>query len=94
MCEVLGPGRFAYAIGPQQYHVGRFLEKFQRHEFLDGGAVAALGPTPVEIAQGLELADVRIGEASLQASPATLVFLPLQQRLHPGRGGRLGPMHK
>ena len=67
-------------------------EEVERHQRLEGGAVAALGPGPVEVGERLEAADMGGAQAALEAAAGALLLLPIDQRLDPAGGGDLPPM--
>ena len=46
----------------------------------EGGAVAAFGPGPIEVAERLEASDISGAQAALQASARALLLLPVDQR--------------
>ena len=57
--DVLREHRFADTVRADQHDVGGVAEELKRHQRFDGDTVAALGPTPVEVADRLETADPR-----------------------------------
>ena len=69
--QVAGAHLLAHAVGG----VG---EELQRHEFLDDRAIDLRGPAAVEVCDELELRDMRIAQAPLEASPDALLGLPAQ----------------
>ena len=77
--DVLRQGGLADAVGADQDDVGGLLEEVERHQRLDGGAVAALGPGPVEVAERFEAADPRLVQPPLQAAAVAFLFFPGQQ---------------
>ena len=78
-------------LGPTSDDVGGVLEEVERHQRLEGGAVTAFGPGPIEVADGFEAADMGLLEATLQAAAGPLLLLPIEQRFDPASGGgRLG----
>ena len=77
--EVAGQHRFAHTVGADQHHVGGIQHERQRHQFLHRGAVALLGPIPVEVGQRLEAPDVGRAQLPLQAAPGALGLLPGQR---------------
>jgi len=76
---VLGDHRLADAVGADEHDVGGVIEELERHQHIDGGAVATLGPGPVEVAERLEAADMGGAQSSLQAAAGAFVFLPTEQ---------------
>ena len=86
--DVLGQGRLADAVGTDDDDIGGLLEEVERHQRLDGGAVAALGPVPVEVAQRLEAADMGGLQPTLQAAAGALLLFPVEQRRDPGLRSR------
>ena len=96
VAQVAGAHRLAHAVGADQHDVAGVLEEVQRHQFLDGAAVDALGPGPVEVGQRLEAPDVGRAQPPLQAAPAALGGLPGQHLRHPARllglAHHLGPV--
>jgi len=77
--DVLGDHRLADAVGADEHDVGGVVEELERHQRVDGGAVATLGPGPVEVAERLEAADMGGAQSSLQAAAGAFVFLPTEQ---------------
>jgi len=75
----LGDHRLADAVRPDEHDVGGIVEELERHQRVDGGAVATLGPGPVEVAERLEAADMGGAQSSLQAASGALLFLPTEQ---------------
>ena len=55
--------------------------KSRRERGLDGGAVDALGPGPVEVAHGGEAAEAAAGEAAFEAAARALLLLALDEML-------------
>ena len=90
--DVLRQGRFADAVGTDDDDIGGLLEEVERHQRLDGGAVAALGPVPVEVAQRLEAADMSGLQPPFQAAACALPLFPIEQRRDPGLGRDLRPV--
>ncbi len=86
MGDVLRQRRFADAVGADQDDVAGIVEEVERHQRLHGGAVAALGPGPVEVAScegtlrvtRLEAADTRVFQAPLETAPAAFLLLPVE----------------
>ena len=74
--------------------VGGVLEELKRHQRINGGAVAAFRPAPVEVAQRLESADMGGAQSAFQAAAGALPFLPAQQRIDPGLVGGLAPVRQ
>ena len=92
MGDVLGEHGLADAIGSDQNGVAGVLEEVECHQGLDGGAVAAFRPSPVEIAQRFEAADMGAGQAPFQAAARPLLLLPIDHRLGPATGDGFLPM--
>src|SRR6476660_2721409 len=92
--DVLGDHRLADAVRPDEHDVGGIVEELERHERVDGGAVATLGPGPVEVAERLEAADMGGAQSSLQAASGALLFLPTEQGRDPGFAGDLAPVRQ
>ncbi len=65
MGDVLRDRRLADAVRPDENDVGGVLEELKRHQRVNGGAVAAFGPAPVEVAQRLEAANMGGAQSSL-----------------------------
>jgi len=94
MSDVLRDGRFADPIRADEDDVGGVLEELKRHQRVNGGAFAALGPSPVEVAQRLEAADMSVAQSAFQATASALPFLPAQKRIDPGFVGDLVPVRQ
>jgi hypothetical protein len=75
-------------LGADQNHVGGFLEKVEYHQGFEGGAVAAFRPAPIEVAEGLEAADMSGAQPAFQAATGTLLLLLVEEQFDPlDRGG-------
>src|SRR5271163_168628 len=94
MGDILRQRRFANAIRADQDDVCGLAEEVERHQRLDGGPVAALGPAPIEVAEWLEATDMGGPQSPLQAAARALLLLPADQRRHPGLGYGLWPMRQ
>jgi hypothetical protein len=81
-------------LAPDDDDIGRVLEEIECHERIDGGAVAVLGPGPVEVAERFEAADMSVSEAPFETSARPLVLLPEEQVLDPAGSDGLLPMGK
>ena len=90
--DVAGERRLADAVGTDQDDVGGVGEEVERHQRLDSGAVATLGPGPVEVGERLEAADMGGAQPALEAAACALLLLPVDQGLDPVGGAGLGPM--
>src|SRR5262249_2833064 len=64
--EVLGAHRLARAVGRDQDDVAWLLEELERHQRLDRPTIALPGPSPIEVAQGLEGSDMGLCQAPLE----------------------------
>jgi hypothetical protein len=56
--------------------IGRDRQEVERHQRLEGGAITAFGPCPVEVADGFEAADMGVLETAFQASVRPLLLFP------------------
>ena len=63
-------------LGADQDDVGGLFEEVEGHEVLDGHAVAAAGPRPVEVGERLELSEAGLGEAALEGCGCAARLLP------------------
>ena len=86
MRDVLSDHRFADAIRADQDGVGGVLEKVERHQRFNGGPITVFGPSPVEVAQWLEAADVSVRQPPFEAAASPLFLFPVDQRLDPASG--------
>ena len=87
--------RLADAVRPDKHDVGGFLEEVERDQRLDGGAVAVLGPGPVEVAEWLEAADMGALSRRSQAAAGALCAPPSSSiGASQGCGGDLGPVRQ
>ena len=91
---VLCQHRLTDAVRADQHDVGCVAKELERHQRIDGDAVAAFWPTPVEVADWLKAADASGTQPALQAAAGALLLLPAEQRGHPGFGGDLAPMRQ
>src|SRR5439155_13811090 len=64
----------------------RLGEEVEAQHGLDGGAVEALGPGPIELGHGDEAADARAGEAAFETAAGALLLLALDEMLEQLRG--------
>src|SRR5258706_2135655 len=94
MGDIASERCFADAVGADQDGVGCVLEEVERYERFEGGAVAAFGPGPIEVAERLEASDMSGAQAALQASARTLLLLPIDQRRKPAGRGSFPPMRQ
>jgi hypothetical protein len=92
--DVLRQHRLAGAVLADEDDVGCVAEEVERHQRLDGGAVAACRPSPVEVGQRLEAADTGVVQAALQAAADALLLFPFDQRRDPGLLGHLMPVRE
>ena len=84
-------------FGPDQHDVGCVAKELERHQRIDGDAVAAFWPTPVEVMQiGLKRPMPKAHACSRRSRlrRARSCCLPAEQRGHPGFGGDLAPMRQ
>ncbi len=65
--DVLGDHRLAQALRRDENDVARAGEEVEVHRGLDGVAVDALGPVPVEVGERLETAELGTPDAALEA---------------------------
>src|SRR5215470_17611671 len=75
--DVLGDHRLAEPVGRDQDDVAWFLEELERHERLDRPTIALPGPSPIEVAQGLEGSDMGLCQAPLERATGALLFFPV-----------------
>ena len=94
MGDVLRDRRLADAVGADKHDVGGVLEELQRHQRIDGGAVAAFGPRPVEVAERFEAADMGGAQPAFQTAAGAFLLLPTEQRRDPGFAGDLAPVRE
>ena len=94
MGDVAGEGGFADPVGADQDGVGCVLEEVERHQRLEGCAVAAFGPVPIEVAERLETSDMSGAQAALEASASAFLLLPVDQRRKPAGRGSFPPMRQ
>jgi hypothetical protein len=78
----LGDHRLAKALPRDQDDVARRGEEVEREDSLDGGAIDALGPGPVEVTHRGEAADA----AAQQAATRALLLFGLDEVLEELRG--------
>ena len=87
--DVLRQCRLAHTVRADQDDIGGVVEELERHEGLDGAAVAAFGPVPVEVTERLEAADMSGFHPTFQAATRALVLLPGEERRQPFGAGDL-----
>ena len=56
--DVPSKHRLADAVRPDNHDVGGLLQEVERDERIDGGSIAGLRPSPVEVAEWLEATDM------------------------------------
>jgi hypothetical protein len=83
MGEIARQRRLADAIRADEYGIGSVLEEVERHQRLEGGAITAFWPCPIEVANGFEAADMGVLETALQASARTLLLFPVEHLFDP-----------
>src|SRR5277367_3139824 len=94
MGDVLSEHRLADAVWPDKDDIGGLFEEVERDQRVNRGAVAVLGPGPVEVTEWLEAADMRGAESTLQAAAGALLLLPVEHWRQPGLGCDLGPVRQ
>jgi hypothetical protein len=72
---------FPRALRRDQHHVARVGEKVEPQGGVDGGAVDALGPGPIELAHRREAADAAASEATLEAPAGPFLLFVLDEML-------------
>ena len=82
--EVLHEHGLADAVRSDEDDVGGVVDEGQREELLDEGAVDAFGPGPVEVGDGLEGADARVGETPFEGAALAFAVLDVDDALDPG----------
>jgi hypothetical protein len=82
--EVFEQHRFAQAVGADHDDVGRFGDEGQGEELFDLSPIALGGPVPIEVGDGFEAADMRIGESTLQGASSAFGLLGLDEAKQPG----------
>src|SRR5262249_31223790 len=92
--DILGDHRLAESVWCNEDHVAWLLEEVEGHQRFDCRSVTALGPSPIEVAQRLEAADMGFSQPSLERASCTLLLFPIEQRWEPSAGGRFLPMGK
>ena len=83
VCDIFGDHRLAEPVGRDEDDVGDLLEEVERHQGFDRRPVAALGPRPVEVLQGLEAADMGLGQAAFESAAGAFLLLPVEQSGNP-----------
>src|SRR5262249_61785384 len=73
----------AEAVGRDQDDVAWCLEELERHERLDRPTIALPGPSPIEVAQGLEGSDMGLCQAPLERATGALLFFPVEESGNP-----------
>ena len=90
--EIARQRSLADAIGSNQHGVGAFVEEVEGREGFESGAVAALGPTPIEVAERFEAADAGVLEPAFQAAAGALGLFPIEQGVDPAGLDGFWPM--
>ena len=84
--EVLHQHRFADTVWPDEDDIGGVVDEGEREQLLDEGTVDALGPGPVEVGDGLEGADARVGQAPFEGAAFSFAVFDVDDALDPGLG--------
>ena len=92
MGDIAGERRFADAVGADQDDVGGVLEEVEGHQGFEGRTIAAFGPTPIEVTDRFEAADMGGAQTTLQAAAGALLLLPIEQHADPFGGGGFPPV--
>ena len=66
--EVFREHRLSDPVRSDEHDVGRVVDEGKREQLLDERSVDAFGPVPVEVGDGLEGADARVGSGVVQES--------------------------
>ena len=90
--EIARQRGLADAVGSDQHGVGGFVEEVEGHEGFEGGAVAAFGPAPIEVAERFEAADTGVLEAAFEAAAGALGLFPIEQGFDPAGLDGFRPM--
>jgi hypothetical protein len=79
--DVLGNHCFAQALRRDEDDIARLGQELEPQDGVDGGAIDALGPGPVEVAHGGESAEAVARQAALQVAARARLVLALPEML-------------
>ena len=79
--EVFDEHGFPDAVRSDEDDVGGVVDEGEREQLLDEGAVDAFGPGPVEVGDGLEGADARVGQAPFEGAALAFAVLDVDDAL-------------
>ncbi len=85
--DVLGDHGLAQSVGAEQDEVVALADEIEGERALEGFAVDALGPVPVEIGHGLEATQAGALEATFEAAASAFLHLGLGDGLEQAAGG-------
>jgi hypothetical protein len=89
--DVFENHRLADAIGSDEHGIMAGLEEAEGEELVDGFAVDALRPGPIEVGHRLEGGDARAAEAALEAPLVALALFEIEHLAKPGLVGDVLP---
>ena len=72
------------AVWPDEDDVGGVVDEGEREELLDEELVDAFGPGPVEVGDGLEGADARVGQAPFEGASFAFAVFDVDDAFDPG----------
>ena len=81
--EVFDQHRLADSVRTDEYDVGGVVDEGEREEFFDEEAVDALGPSPVEVGDGFEGADARVGQAPFEGAAFAFAVFDVDDAFDP-----------
>ena len=83
--EVFDQHRLADTVRTDEHDVGG-IDEGEGEEFFDEEAVDALGPGPVEVGDGFEGADARVGQSPFEGASFAFAVFDVDDALDPGLG--------
>ena len=78
--------RLADTVRTDEHDVGGVVDEGEGEQLFDEEAVDALGPGPVEVGDGFEGADARVGQAPFEGASFAFAVFDVDDALDPGLG--------